>query len=83
MAFFLQARGARASGERGIALTKTAAPPFDSPIATRDALLSCGLVLAGANVPGTDARADDGILTAEEITDLDLTGVGMGRALVV
>lgn len=43
-------------------------------------LLLSGLVLAGANAPGTGARdeaTDDGVLTAEEVAALDLSGTGL------
>ncbi len=62
----------RAQGPNG---SFSEAPPTTSG---DDPLLLSGLALAGANLrdaPGTGADAEDGILTAEEIASLDLTGV--------
>jgi CHAT domain-containing protein len=49
------------------------------PIATENPLLPSGLLLAGANPhgTGTDSLGDDGFLTAEEVTAMDLSGVQM------
>jgi CHAT domain-containing protein len=53
-----------------------------STVAERNPFLLSGLVLAGANLPQkTDAwgaaTGDDGILTAEEMVDLDLSGTDL------
>src|SRR5262249_50086309 len=58
----------------GIAMTGSRAT-----VTGRNPLLLSGVILAGANVPPpTDPRGtplgDDGILTAEEVVDLDLRG---------
>jgi len=77
--YFLGPEGAVASAtSRGMGTTGAAAKaaPSVDPVASAGAMLRSGLALAGANdrarvAPG----ADDGILTAEEITCLDLQGV--------
>ena len=64
---------ARARGEPG---TITSATPQPISATLEDPLLLCGLALAGANHRATaTAGEDDGVLTAEEIVALDLTGV--------
>ena len=48
------------------------------PVALENPLLLSGLALASANRRhGASAEAEDGVLTAEEITSLDLSGVGL------
>ncbi len=74
--FFLTGRCVTASaGDRGIGGLETAREPRPSR-ATEAPLRLSGLALAGANrrnLVGLDAR--DGILMAEEISSLDLSGV--------
>lgn len=82
---FILGRGcvATAAGTRGIgslgALPNAGTPRDDlaAPRPTRDPadLRTAGLALAGANLRGSaDPERDDGILTAEEIAALDLSG---------
>ena len=57
-------------------------------VTTRNPLILSGVVLAGANLPPkTDdlglPTGQDGILTAEEIVNLDLRGTGTGGSLRV
>lgn len=40
-----------------------------------NSLLASGLVLTGANVAGNDPRRDDGLLSAREICDMDLSNI--------
>lgn len=68
-----------AGGSRGIGglapAAETAATPKTAPVGENPLLLS-GLALAGANRRDEAApEYEDGILTAEEITAMDLTGV--------
>ncbi len=61
------ARGITVPANAGRRLARTSAP--------RDALLSFGLALAGANGRAQSERSEDGFLTAEEISGMDLSGV--------
>jgi CHAT domain-containing protein len=45
-----------------------------TPVLRENPLLRSGLALAGANRRASDAKHQDGILTAEEVAALDLTG---------
>ena len=75
--FFLGGDCASAAGMRGIGgLAPAATEPPPPPAPTMSPLLLSGLALSGANQRRT-ARSDeeDGILTAEEIAALDLSGV--------
>lgn len=62
-----------AAGERGVGSLVAAGSDGGEPTAGSELRLS-GLALAGANRRGA-AAAEDGILTAEEIAGLDLSGV--------
>ena len=74
------------SGRCVSALEKRAVDPFDrepGPVTGDNPLLLTGLALAGANQrddakasPGDPVR-EDGLLTAQEISDLDLSGVNL------
>lgn len=51
-----------------------------APVPAESPLLACGIALAGANLKGADSDSlgmEDGVLTAEEVAALDLTGVDM------
>lgn len=48
-----------------------------TPALNADAMLKTGIVLAGANDRSYDETADDGILTALEVSGLDLVGTEM------
>lgn len=55
-----------------------AAATASGEAASENPLLQSGLVLAGANhLPEADERGEDGILTAEELAALDLSGVDL------
>jgi CHAT domain-containing protein len=71
-----QSAWASARGIGGLAETSRPEAGQEPPIAGENPLLLSGLALAGANrraAAGTDE--DDGILTAEEVAALDLSGV--------
>lgn len=55
---------------------RVAVMPGDT-LAVDISLLRSGLALSGANVLGLDPRRQDGIISAREICDLDLSGVEM------
>jgi CHAT domain-containing protein len=61
-----------AAGKSGGAPSPASAPTAPSPPLPKDALLRSGLVLAGANSGGDGV--DDGLLTAREVSTLDLSG---------
>ncbi len=77
--FFWDEACAAAAGLETALLSAREAPVPDNPLAM------CGLALAGANrgLPAyaapaaTDGTPDDGLLTAEEVVSLDLTGVDL------
>jgi hypothetical protein len=74
-AFFTGSLCASSPGERGIGAMVAVAPGMPTP-AKENPLLLSGLVFAGANRHGVATPdQDDGILTAEEIAALDLSGV--------
>ena len=61
---------------RGVGLSAPALPGERPPLGSGESpLLRCGLALAGANRRGEHPGPDDGILTAEEVAALDLSGV--------
>lgn len=68
--FFLGGEGGAGIRARGLELDSTAAPVESGPV---DPLLRSGLVLAGANLHG-QGTADDGVVTALEVSDMDLRG---------
>jgi CHAT domain-containing protein len=75
--FFLDERCPSALGTRPGGEPRAGGEP-PPPLIGENPLLLSGLVLAGANrreAPGSSADAEDGILTAEEIASLDLSGV--------
>ncbi len=76
-AFFLGGECSRGNqGERGIGGAVAASPRTGSRVETGNPLLYSGLALAGSNKRASaDEDAEDGILTAEEIASLDLSGV--------
>ena len=76
------APGTRAVGGLTSGAAKETAPPASRPrgrrqqLAPENPLLLSGLAFAGANLrAAAGADEDDGILTAEEVAGLDLTGV--------
>jgi CHAT domain-containing protein/Tfp pilus assembly protein PilF len=75
--FFLDGRCVSASqGNRGIGGLTTAGARHSLSSSLGNPLLLSGLVLAGANRrEAPDLRAGNGVLTAEEIVALDLSGV--------
>jgi CHAT domain-containing protein len=74
--FFLGGRDLPLSGEgrRGIG-ELSPAPPQSDPNSVSNLLSLSGLALTGANQRGAASGGDDGILTSEEIANLDLSGV--------
>lgn len=68
--FFLGGAPVSLTGGRSLVAIAEEGPPPTTPI---HPLLTSGIVLAGANEPGASAD-DDGILTALELSDLDLRG---------
>jgi len=74
--FFLGGRCDSAlDGERGLGLVEIAAPSEEPPLEGENPLLLSGLVLAGANNRDHAGAEEDGILTAQEIAAMDLSGV--------
>jgi CHAT domain-containing protein len=72
--FFLS-DSCRAGSERLRGMGGTATIPAVASGPPSDALLLSGLVLAGANLRRSSNGPEDGILTAEEISLLDLSGL--------
>lgn len=62
----------------GYSLVVAVLPPDDirgDSLTTDNSLLGCGLAMSGANVAHLYPNRDDGLLTAREICELDLSGV--------